>query len=59
VLTLPSGTREARNAEYPALYLRFAELVRGGASEVDIAPLILVAQALQSGRTTRTKAFFD
>lgn len=59
VLTLPSGTRETRNAEYPALYARFAELVRGGASEVDVAPLVLVAHALQCGRTIRTNGFFD
>lgn len=59
VLTLPSGTRPARNAEYPALYARFAELIRGGSSEVDIAPLLLVAHALQRGRVLRTDAFDD
>jgi D-galactose 1-dehydrogenase len=59
VLTLPSGTRDGRNAEYPALYARFAELVRGGSSEVDIAPLLLVAHALQRGRVLRTDAFHD
>ena len=58
-LTLPSGTRQTRNAEYPALYGRFAELIRSGSSEVDIAPLLLVAHALQCGRTIRTNAFFD
>jgi D-galactose 1-dehydrogenase len=59
VLTLPSGTREARSAEYPAIYARFAELIRGGSSDVDIAPLLLVAHALQRGRVLRTDAFHD
>lgn len=32
-------------AEYPLVYARFAELVRGGESEVDLAPMELVADA--------------
>ncbi len=38
--------RTADNIEYPAIYARFAELVAAGASEVDLAPLHLVEDAL-------------
>jgi len=58
-LTLPSGTREARDAEYPAVYARFAELVHGGLSEVDTAPLRLVADAFLHGWPVRIDAFHD
>ena len=58
-LTLPSGTREGRDAEYPAVYARFAELVHGGLSEVDTAPLRLVADAFLQGWPIRTDAFHD
>ena len=59
VLTLPSGTRQDGDAEYPALYARFADLIRSGASEVDTAPLRLVADAFLSGRATPTEPFHD
>lgn len=36
--------------EYPALYSRMAELVRQGESEVDLAPMVHVADALTLGR---------
>lgn len=36
--------------EYPALYDRMARLVRQGASDVDLAPMVLVADAFTSGR---------
>ena len=36
--------------EYPALYARMAELVRRGASDVDLAPMVHVADALTLGR---------
>lgn len=58
-LTLPGGTHEASDAEYPALYARFAQLIGSGASEVDTAPLRLVADAFLRGRTIRTEAFDD
>ncbi|HEY6813907.1 MAG TPA: Gfo/Idh/MocA family oxidoreductase [Croceibacterium sp.] len=58
-LTVPSGTHRAGDAEYPALYARFAELVRSGTSEVDTAPLRLVADAFLRGRAMRTVAFHD
>ena len=46
VLTLPGeGERKEPDREYPRLYARFAELVEAGDSDVDIAPLRLVADA--------------
>ncbi|MBW7921293.1 MAG: Gfo/Idh/MocA family oxidoreductase [Rubellimicrobium sp.] len=36
--------------EYPALYARMAELVATGAREVDLAPMVHVADALMLGR---------
>jgi D-galactose 1-dehydrogenase len=59
VLTLPEGTRQARDAEYPALYARFADLIRSGSSEVDIAPLQLVTDAFVRGQAIPTEAFHD
>lgn len=44
--------------EYPALYARMAELVRGRASEVDLAPMVLVADAFTLGKRI-TAAPFD
>jgi len=43
--------------EYPALYARMAELIRANASEVDLAPMIHVADALTLGRRVVTEAF--
>lgn len=45
--------------EYPALYRRFAELVRAGRSDVDLAPLRLVADAFLTGRLYPSDPFFD
>jgi len=59
VLALPGEIRQASDAEYPALYARFAELVRSGSSDVDTAPLRLVADAFLRGRMLRTDAFDD
>jgi D-galactose 1-dehydrogenase len=58
-LTLPSGTQRAEDREYPALYARFAELIRSGASEVDTDPMRLVADAFLRGRIVRTDPFHD
>ena len=44
--------------EYPALYARMAELVRNGASEVDLAPMVHVADALTLGRRETVAPFF-
>ena len=43
--------------EYPALYARMAELVAARQSEVDLAPMIHVADALTLGRRLTTEAF--
>ncbi len=43
--------------EYPSLYARMAELVRSGASEVDLSPMVHVADALTLGRRVITDAF--
>ena len=46
-------------AEYPALYRRFAELVTSGQSDVDESPLRLVADAFLRGELQPTEAFLD
>ena len=49
----------APGAEYPALYAHFAELVHNRRSDVDIAPLQLVADAFLCGRRTEVAAFVE
>ena len=46
-------------AEYPMLYKRFAEIVRAGTSDVDLAPLQHVADAFMLGKRNVVDAFFD
>ena len=43
--------------EYPALYRRFLDLVAKGESEIDDAPLVLVADAFLIGRRFGVEAF--
>ncbi len=43
--------------EYPALYARMAQLVRTGASDVDLAPMVHVADALTLGKRALTAPF--
>ncbi len=43
--------------EYPALYAQMAALVAAGRAEVDLAPMIHVADALTLGRRQITEAF--
>ncbi|MER8602027.1 Gfo/Idh/MocA family oxidoreductase [Mesorhizobium sp. M1339] len=50
---------EEPEAEYPMLYRRFAEIVRAGTSEVDLAPLQHVADAFMLGKRNVVQAFFD
>lgn len=45
------------NGEYPALYARMAELVRDRRSDVDLSPLIHVADALMLGRRNSVEPF--
>jgi len=47
------------NAEYPALYARFADLIASGKSDADEMPLRLVADALLVGRRRSAPAFVD
>ncbi len=53
----PAGT--ALHGEYPGLYARFAEIVRAGTSDVDIAPLRLVADAFLRGRHITVEPFIE
>jgi D-galactose 1-dehydrogenase len=41
------------------LYRRFAEIVRAGESDADIAPLQHVADAFMLGKRNVVEAFFD
>lgn len=43
--------------EYPALYARMAELVREGASDVDLSPMVHVADAMTLGRRSTVEPF--
>ncbi|TJZ90307.1 Gfo/Idh/MocA family oxidoreductase [Paracoccus gahaiensis] len=43
--------------EYPALYARMAGLVRDGASDLDLAPMVLVADAFTLGQRTTVDPF--
>jgi D-galactose 1-dehydrogenase len=46
-------------AEYPSLYRRFAEIVKAGTSDVDLAPLRHVADAFMLGRRKFVEPFHD
>ncbi|MET3647676.1 Gfo/Idh/MocA family protein [Phyllobacterium ifriqiyense] len=46
-------------AEYPELYRRFADLVKNGKSDVDIAPLRHVADAFMMGERAFVEPFHD
>ena len=50
---------EEPEQEYPMLYKRFAELVKSGTSDVDLAPLRHVADAFMLGRRKFVEAFYD
>jgi D-galactose 1-dehydrogenase len=52
-----ADAESALAAEYRAMYRRFVELVHSGESEVDLAPLQLVADAFLRGRIVATEAF--
>ena len=43
--------------EYPALYAQMARLVADGASDVDLSPMVLVADAFTLGRRRTVEAF--
>ena len=48
---------EGPNREYPNLYARMAGLVRQGRSDVDLSPMVHVADAMTLGRRVVTEAF--
>ncbi|MDX3973179.1 Gfo/Idh/MocA family oxidoreductase [Shinella sp.] len=50
---------EEPEQEYPMLYKRFAEIVKAGKSDVDLAPLRHVADAFMLGRRKFVEAFHD
>ena len=52
-----AGGENTIMGEYPALYARMAELVATKSSEIDLAPMVHVADALTLGRRLETKAF--
>ena len=54
----PVSGQDSIMDEYPALYARMAELVRHGASDLDLSPMVLVADAFTLGRRG-TVAPFD
>ncbi|OJU66983.1 MAG: galactose 1-dehydrogenase [Rhizobiales bacterium 63-7] len=50
---------EEPEQEYPMLYRRFAEIIRAGRSDVDLAPLRHVADAFMLGRRKFVDSFYD
>jgi D-galactose 1-dehydrogenase len=50
---------EEPEQEYPMLYRRFAEIIRAGKSDVDLAPLRHVADAFMLGRRKFVEVFYD
>lgn len=53
----PAGGANSIMGEYPALYARMADLVRNGQSEVDLSPMVHVADALTLGKRVTVAAF--
>ena len=51
--------RDEPEREYPALYERFAEIIRAGISDADLAPLQHVADAFMLGKRNVVDAFHD
>lgn len=49
--------QRTENREYARVYRRFADLIARGASDVDLRPLLLVADAFLVGRRTKGPAF--
>jgi D-galactose 1-dehydrogenase len=68
-VTLASGGRrlihgertlvDAEKAEYPAIYQRFLELIANGVFDVDLSPLIHVADAFMLGHRRDVEPFED
>ena len=54
---VPVSGADTIMGEYPALYARMAELVKIGASDVDLAPMVHVADAFSLGERRQVAAF--
>jgi len=52
-----AGGENTIMGEYPALYARMADLIAHRTSEIDLAPMVHVADALTLGRRIETAAF--
>jgi D-galactose 1-dehydrogenase len=50
---------DGEKAEYPALYRHFIELISNGVSDVDLSPLVHVADAFMLGRRRDVEPFED
>lgn len=59
ILTTPEGQLKGDDAEYAAIYQNFARAIGQGRSDVDLAPLRLVADAYLCARFTAAPAFHD
>lgn len=53
------GEESSLTQEYRAMYRHFVDLVRSDASDVDVAPLQLVADACLRGKVCKTEPFED
>lgn len=53
----PAGGRDSIMGEYPALYADMAQLLRDGVSDVDLSPMVLVADAFTLGRRMTAPPF--
>lgn len=53
----PAGGENSIMGEYPALYARMARLVRDRASDVDLSPMMLVADAFMLGARHEVEEF--
>ena len=53
----PDAGQNSITGEYPALYAHMTRLVESGTSEVDLAPMLHVADAMTLGRRLQTEAF--
>ena len=54
-----TGDAAPLGGEYPRLYNRMAQLVRGGGIDMDLRPMTLATDALALGRRTSTDPFLD
>lgn len=52
-----AGGQDSIMGEYPALYAHMAQLVRQGLADVDLAPMVLVADAFTLGRRSTVDPF--